>query len=157
MASPRTITNPSSADGSVEQAQAQRLTAAEVPSITGLRLKPHGAGAKLVNISASGLLTECTSRVKIGSTVAVLFEGDFPVQSIVGRIVRSEVASMGRDGVLRYHVAIAFNQPLAADVLPASTPAPAASAPANPLDAPDPIAAIAASVAPAPVAVRNRW
>ncbi|OFW30128.1 MAG: hypothetical protein A3H97_24490 [Acidobacteria bacterium RIFCSPLOWO2_02_FULL_65_29] len=157
MASPRSVTNPSPADGSVEQGQAPRLTAAEVPSITGMRLKPHGAGAKLVNISASGLLTECTSRVKIGSTVAVLFEGSFPVQSVVGRIVRSEVASMGRDGVLRYHVAIAFNQPLAVDVLPASTPAPSASAPPNPLDAPDPIAAIAASVARAPAAVRNRW
>ena len=148
---------PALQDAAFEQNNASRVSAADVPSITGVRLKPHGADAKLVNISTTGMLTECRSRVKVGSTVAVLLEGTFPVTSVVGRIVRCEVAAMGRDGVLRYHVAIAFNQPLAPETLPGAASAPALPAPINPLDAPDPISALAAFAAPAPVVVRNRW
>jgi hypothetical protein len=151
--------SPNADDGPLEQPNAPRLLASDVPSITGVRLKPHGTDAKLVNISTTGMLTECNSRVKVGSTVAVLFEGTFSVPSAVGRIARCEVSAMGRDGVLRYHVAIAFNQPLPPDALPmAATPAtPAGGAAEHPLDAKDPIAAIAAKVSPAPAAVRNRW
>lgn len=152
--SPRTSTPPPD-DPQADQVNSTRLQASEVPSITGVRLKPHGADAKMVNISLTGMLTECTARVKVGSTVAVLFEGSFAVESVVGRIVRCEVSAMGRDGVLRYHVAIAFTQPLSPEMLPAL----AQSSPAkteHPLDAKDPIAAIAAAAA-APAAVRNRW
>jgi hypothetical protein len=152
--SPRT-SNPPPDDPQADQINATRLQASEVPAITGVRLKPHGADAKLVNISLTGMLTECTSRVKVGSTVAVLFEGSFAVESVVGRIVRCEVSAMGRDGVLRYHVAIAFTQPLSPEMLPGLTQQPPGTA-ENPLDAKDPIAAIAAaSATPAPV--RNRW
>jgi PilZ domain-containing protein len=152
--SPRT-SNPPPDDPQADQVNSTRLQASEVPSITGVRLKPHGADAKMVNISLTGMLTECTSRVKVGSTVAVLFEGSFAVESVVGRIVRCEVSAMGRDGVLRYHVAIAFTQPLSPEMLPALPPQPPANA-ENPLDARDPIAAIAAAAA-APASVRNRW
>jgi PilZ domain len=138
-----------------DQVNSTRLQASEVPSITGVRLKPHGADAKMVNISLTGMLTECTARVKVGSTVAVLFEGTFAAQSVVGRIVRCEVSAMGRDGVLRYHVAIAFTQALSPELLPQLGQA-APSSTEHPLDAKDPIAAIAAASA-APVAVRNRW
>jgi PilZ domain-containing protein len=155
---PGAVPQPPPVDDPFDSSNAPRLLASEVPAITGVRLKPHSAGAVLVNISTSGMLTECTSRLKVGSTVAVLFEGTFPVESVVGRIVRCEVSAMGRDSVLRYHIAIAFTQPIAADALPVSSPPPAtAAAPLNPLDARDPIAAIAARVAPAPVAARNRW
>jgi len=152
--SPRT-SNPPPDDPQADQVNSTRLQASEVPSITGVRLKPHGADAKMVNISLTGMLTECTSRVKVGSTVAVLFEGSFAVESVVGRIVRCEVSAMGRDGVLRYHVAIAFTQPLAPEMLPA-LPQQSPGKAENPLDAKDPIAAIAAAAA-APASVRNRW
>ena len=157
--SKRAVAIPPFVDDAADQNNATRLTASAVPSITGLRLKPHGASAKLVNISTTGMLTECPSRLKVGSTVAVLFEGSFPVESIVGRIARCEVSATGRDGALQYHVAIAFNQPLALDALSPSAPAHIAAerAPVNPLDAPDPIAALAAASAPAPAPVRNRW
>lgn len=152
--SPRT-SNPPPDDSQADQVNSTRLSASEVPAITGVRLKPHGADAKMVNISLTGMLTECTARVKVGSTTAVLFEGTFAVESVVGRIVRCEVSAMGRDGVLRYHVAIAFTQPLSPEMLPALAQQSAAKT-ENPLDAKDPLAAIAAAAA-APVALRNRW
>src|SRR2546428_1470134 len=92
--------------------KAPRIPAAQVPSITGLRLSPHGADAKLVNISTSGLLAECASRLKVGSTVAVLFEGTFTESTVVGRIARCEVSTMGKDGVLRFFIGIDFNKPI---------------------------------------------
>lgn len=148
---------PAADDTAFEQPNAPRVAASDMPSITGVRLKPQGAGAKLVNISTSGMLTECTSRLKVGSTVAVLFEGTFAVPSVVGRIARCEVSAMGRDAVLRYHVAIAFNQPIPIDALPGSAPV-ADAAPVTPVDDMDSIAAVAVAGAPAPVtAVRNRW
>jgi hypothetical protein len=123
-----------------------------VPSITGLRLSPHGVEAKLVDISTTGLLAECTSRLKVGSSVAVLFEGTFSTNSIVGRIARCAVASMGKDGVLRYHVGISFNKPIHLDPEP-EVAAPVAAAPAG---APEPDIPVAVPVV-AHVAVRNRW
>lgn len=152
--SPRT-SNPPPDDPQSDPLNSTRLQASEVPSITGVRLKPHGADAKMVNISLTGMLTECTSRVKVGSTVAVLFEGSFAVESVVGRIVRCEVSAMGRDGVLRYHVAIAFTQPLAPEMLPGlAQQAPGKAE--HPPDRKDPIAAAGSAAAPS-APVRNRW
>lgn len=148
---PRAAVETSHSDAS-EKRSAARRPASQVPSITGLRLSPHGAEAKLVDISTSGLLAECTSRLKVGSSVAVLFEGTFSSTSVVGRIARCAVAAMGRDGMLRYHVGISFNKPI---VLPDEPEPPApqeAVAGANtPTEAPAP------QPVPVPAAVRNRW
>jgi hypothetical protein len=138
-----------------EKRSAIRRPASQVPSITGLRLSPHGAEAKLVDISSSGLLAECTSRLKVGSSVAVLFEGTFSSTSVVGRIARCAVAAMGRDGVLRYHVGISFNKPI---VLPDDPEVPAAVQESAPGAATASVESPAPQPAPAPVAaVRNRW
>jgi hypothetical protein len=135
-----------------EKRSAARRPASQVPSITGLRLSPHGAEAKLVDISASGLLAECTSRLKVGSSVAVLFEGTFSATSVVGRIARCSVAAMGRDGVLRYHVGISFNKPIALPEEPE---------PATPQEALAGATTQAETTAPqavaVPAAIRNRW
>jgi len=155
---------PAEAAAPQEEVSAPRIPASQVPDITGLRLSPHGADATLINISTSGLLAECSSRLKVGSTVAVLFEGNFSESSVVGRIARCEVSTMGKDGVLRYHLGIDFNKPINLDkyIAPAdATAAPGeathAAAPAHtesarprPVPVPSPAAA-------APVAVRNRW
>jgi hypothetical protein len=103
---------------------------ASVPGITGLRLYPHRASAQLVNISTSGLLAESTAKVTVGSAVTVGFEGGFTPSTAPGRIVRCEVAAMGRDGMLRYHVAIEFDKPLALDGA-AEPPAPPMPSPAR--------------------------
>jgi hypothetical protein len=143
-----------------ETSVAPRLPASQVPSITGLRLSPHGADATLVNISTSGLLAECASRLKVGSTVAVLFEGTFTESTVVGRIARCEVSKMGKDGVLRYFIGIDFNKPIDLG-LPAAAPAqPASLQPAQPVaakpEAPRP-RPVAVPPPPAPAPIRNRW
>jgi hypothetical protein len=102
-----------------------RLSA--VPGITGLRLYPHRASAQLVNISTSGLLAESTAKVTVGSAVTVGFEGGFTPSTAPGRIVRCEVAAMGKDGMLRYHIAIEFDNPIPLEGASEPPPVPSSS------------------------------
>ncbi len=108
-----------------------RVTSTDVPGITGVRFLPARTQAVLVNISPSGLLAESVAKYQVGSTAIVLFEGGFTPSTVSGRVVRCEVAVMGRDGVLHYHIGIEFDSPLDLGVGAASTPAPAASAVRN--------------------------
>jgi hypothetical protein len=94
-------------------AHPDRRPATSVPNITGLQLLPGGGEATLVNISPTGLLAESASRLQVGSSVKILFEGGFSPASVAGRVARCEVAAMGRDGLLRYHIAVEFDSPLA--------------------------------------------
>jgi PilZ domain len=135
-----------------ENRTAPRRPASAVPSITGLRISPHGADAVLINISETGLLAECSERLKPGSAVTAVFEGTFAPNSMEGRVARTAVSSMGKNGRLRYHVGIEFAKKLPLEPLaPAAieTPAPSLAAAAAPV-------APAALVQPAPI-VRNRW
>jgi hypothetical protein len=138
--------------------QAVRVPASQVPSIKGLRFSPHGADATLVNISTSGLLAECASRLKVGSTVAVLFEGTFTESTAVGRIARCEVSTMGRDGVLRYFIGVDFNKPIDLGFVPAPVTSDAAPGPQLAIVKPDLARPRALAMVPAaPPPVRNRW
>src|SRR5215813_8245768 len=76
------------ADSGIEKRNAPRYPASEIPSITGLRMSPHGAEASLVNLSTTGLLAECAVRLKTGSTVTVQFEGTFTPATVHGRVAR---------------------------------------------------------------------
>jgi PilZ domain-containing protein len=148
----RLVPDSATAAVAVENRCAPRLLAAQVPSITALRLSPHGVGAILVNISASGLLAECTVRLKTGSAVTVLFEGDFSPASVPSRVNRCAVSAMGSDGLLRYHIGIAFNALIALDDALAREPARA--------EKPSAVAESGAPVpasTPVPSGVRNRW
>jgi len=144
-----------------ENRTAARRPASAFPEITGLRFSPHGVEATLVNISASGLLAECDQQIKPGSVVTVAFAGTFDPKSTEGRVARCVVSAMGKGGRLRYHVGVAFRQPIriADDTAAAAPPAPAAQAAAAQAAAPSsaPAAAMAASVAAPPAVVRNRW
>lgn len=129
----------------------------QAPGITGLRLSPYGADATLVNISASGVLAECALRLKVDSAVQVVFEGEFAVKSAAGRITRCEVAGMGSDGLIRYHVGIAFNEPI-----PFDAPAAAAGAAAAPVEPPSPpqptpTPVVRPHTSPAQPVLRNQW
>jgi hypothetical protein len=148
----RLVPDSPSAAVAVEHRCAPRLLASQVPSITGLRLSPHGAGAIVVNISGSGLLAECTVRLKTGSAVTVLFEGDFSPASVASRVARCAVSAMGSDGLLRYHIGIAFNASIALDDALAREPARAEKLPAFAESG-----AAAPVSAPVPSDVRNRW
>jgi PilZ domain len=110
--------------GGEENREAPRRPASAVPAITGVRISPHGVEATLVNISESGVLTECGERLKPGSAVTVVFEGTFTPRSVEGRVARNTVSSMGKDGRLRYHVGIAFTKTISLG--------PDESAPGNP-------------------------
>jgi hypothetical protein len=141
----------------IEHRCAPRRDAREVPAITGVRLKPHGADAVLVNISSSGILVECSSRIKPGTSVIVVFEGGFQPAQVEGRVARSSVAIMHKNGALGYHTGIAFNRPITlAEPAPTETAAKAVS-PQPAMELPRASAAAAAAAAapvPAPV---NRW
>jgi hypothetical protein len=109
-----------------------RLDRTVVPGITGLRFLPERTAATLVNISPSGLLVETAEKYRVGSETSILFEGGFTPSTASGRVVRCEVAVMGRDGVLRYHIAIEFDSPLdLGDAVEESAPAPVSAAARN--------------------------
>lgn len=128
-----------------ENRTARRLPASRVPSITGVRLSPHGAETTLINISAHGLLVESDRRLKPQSDVKVLFDGTFEPSSVPSRIVRCAVAGIGQDGTLRYNVGIAFTGPIELD----EASAPVARRPEAPRPGPAP--------APPSTVLRNRW
>jgi hypothetical protein len=153
-----------------EKRNAPRHPASEVPSITGLRMSPHGAEASLVNISTTGLLAECAVRLKTGSTVTVQIEGTFRPSTVQGRVARCSVARVSDTGTLIYHVGLAFSEAItlpeeleraaAAVAVPETPPAPADAAPAPP----EPAAIDSAAALPGtpPVehvrpTLRNRW
>lgn len=102
-----------------------RLDRTVVAGITGLRFLPQRTQATLVNISPSGLLVETAEKYRVGSEASVLFEGGFTPSTASGRVVRCEVAVMGLDGVLRYHIAIEFDAELdLGGAVEGNTPAP---------------------------------
>lgn len=141
------IPRPAESSQRVEGRKApRRLQASDVPSITGVRLRPIGADATLLNISASGVLVECTSRLRLGTAVTVVFEGTFSPSAVGGWIARSSVATVSKNGVLRYAVGIAFQNLIALDPAP-ETVVPASEA------APEPLALVP-SLPPPSV---NRW
>jgi hypothetical protein len=114
---------------------APRRLASAVPSITGLLISPPGAKAKLIDISASGLLAECEVLLKLGQAVTLTFEGTFARRSVEAQVVRSSVAAMMSTGV-RYHVGFTFNTPIALDEKSPSEKGDSRSAPVASADPP---------------------
>jgi PilZ domain-containing protein len=102
----------------------ERRPASAVPSITAVRFMPQDTEARLINISSTGLLAESMGRMGVGTSLEVIFEGGFTPRSAMGRVARCEVAVMGTDALLRYHIAIEFDTPIAfADEAASQTPA----------------------------------
>jgi hypothetical protein len=128
----------------VEGRSAPRLLASSVPTIKGVRLSPFGAEATLLNISTTGVLVECTSRLRLGTAVTAVFEGTFSPSSAEGHVARSSVATVSKNGVLRYHIGIAFNNLITLE----HVPAPAEH---------QPEAMSQGNATPVPPVVRNRW
>ena len=125
---------------------APRLRASDVPTITGVRLKPFGTHATLLNISASGVLVECDRGLRLGTAVTVVFDGTFSTPMIEGLVARSTVSTVAGNGSLRYQVGISFQTRIALDVVdPFREPEP---------ELPPAAASPAAIARPAAV---NRW
>jgi hypothetical protein len=134
---------------SIENRKSDRRDASLVPTITAVRLSPHGAEAKLINISTTGVLVECATRLQPGSSVTVIFEGGFSPSAIDSRVARSAVVAVNKGGGMRYQIGLAFKQPIQLEELP-STPSETV-----PVMIEEPLSEPAAIVAP-PV-LRNRW
>ena len=96
-----------------------------IDGITGLRFLPHNTPASLVNLSPTGLLADSIGKLTVGSAATLAIDGGFSPSTVTGRVVRCEVAAMGRDGQLRYHLAIEFDRPLTVQQEPAIEPPPA--------------------------------
>jgi hypothetical protein len=111
---------------------------ATVADITGLRFGPERTPGALVNISRTGLLGESILRCRVGADIVVVFEGGFEPASVHGRVARCEVAAVGSDGLLRYHVAVEFQSPL-------------------PIEDDDATQEVETAPAARPATVRNRW
>jgi len=126
----------------------RRHLAASFPEISGVRLTPVGGDAVLVNLSSTGVLVECASRVAVGTALTVGFVGSFTPASVVSRVARCEVSGIAGDGSLRFHLGIAFDSRLALDDDDtAAARAPELVASALPVAGPS----------PRPVLLRNRW
>jgi hypothetical protein len=133
---------------------ARRYPASAFPAITGVRLTPLEVAAKLVNLSATGILVECANRPAPGGLLTVHFAGTFVPASVPARVVRCEVAGIAPDGSLRYHLGLAFSERLA---LPDDLEADA-DAQATPAAVPPVVAAAVPATAPASAPIlRNRW
>lgn len=133
---------PSPAD---ERRAATRLPASRVPSITRVRLSPHGVEATLINISTRGVAVECDCRLLPKAEVTVLFDGTFEPSSVASRVARCAVVGLGQDGALRYQVGIAFAGPIQL----VEAPTPVAQSPEAPRLGPAPT--------PPSTVLRNRW
>ncbi len=91
---------------------APRLPPAVVPSITGVRISPGDAPARLVNISWSGVLVECERRLKPGTDVTVHFAGTFQPAQVPSRVARVNVTGIGPTGALTFQIGLAFATPV---------------------------------------------
>jgi PilZ domain-containing protein len=129
---------------SVENRRSPRRAASVVPSITGVRLSPAGGEVVLVNISATGVLVRCMTRLRPDTAVNVVFEGGFSPASVPARIVRSVVAQIDSSGKLWFDLGIAFRKAIALDDV------------SVPIEAPSPAPALR-DMAVAPVPAVNRW
>lgn len=91
----------------------RRHPASAFPEITGVRLAPGWTTATLLNLSGTGILVECGSRLVPGSSLTVHFEGTFTPASIESRVIRCEVTGIAPDGTLRFNLGLAFSPRLA--------------------------------------------
>jgi hypothetical protein len=146
---------------------ARRYAAHSFPEIQGVRLVPQGAAATLVNLSETGVLVECETRLLPGVTTTVEFAGTFTPASIQCRVIRCEIIGIAANGSMGYRIGLAFSTRIAlpnadeADVRPAApVDVPPAAAGAAVVSAPpviSPPAVISAPAVVSPPVLRNRW
>lgn len=98
-----------SSEGGSPVDRAPRVTAAEIGASSLARLLP-GGDAEVINISNTGLRIEGKNRLVVGSTVSIRIRGA-AIKRFDGRIVRSHVSTIHRDGTLSYESAIEFDRP----------------------------------------------
>ena len=86
-----------------------RLAGADLGDSKRARLLP-GGDVDVINLSGTGLLVEGHSRPVVGTTVSIRLQG-CNLTRLDGRIVRSRVSTIHRNGTLSYESAIEFDRP----------------------------------------------
>ena len=89
----------------VERRTAPRLPRHKVPGIGSITLHPREP-AELLNISSTGLLVSCMLRLLPDSTAKFVLRGFDEEVVVTGRVVRSQVLSVGGDKGIAYETAI---------------------------------------------------
>jgi hypothetical protein len=104
---------PAGAQGAGDARRAPRLPASQLGDSTKARLLP-GGDVDVVNLSGTGILVEGRTRPVVGTMVSIRLHGA-NLKRLEGRIVRSRVSTIHRDGTLTYESAIEFDRPHALD------------------------------------------
>src|SRR5215471_14804713 len=86
-----------------------RMTTSELGGPAQARLLPGGE-VDVLNISESGLLVEGRGRPVVGTVVSIRLKGS-RLKKLEGKIIRSRVSTIHRDGTLSYESAIEFDHP----------------------------------------------
>ena len=86
-----------------------RVSAAQIGASPSARLMP-GGDADVINISNTGIRIEGKNRLVVGATVSIRVRGS-AIKRFDGKIVRSHVSTIHRDGSLSYESAIEFDRP----------------------------------------------
>jgi len=106
------LTEPLDEPGSPESGdvhhRAPRVPAAQIGRPRA-RLLP-GGDVDVINISDTGLLVEGKARPGVGTVVTIRIQGSRA--KLEGRIVRSRISTIHRDGTLSYESAIEFDTPM---------------------------------------------
>ena len=93
--------------GIIASQRAPRVNPSEAGSATKARLLPGGE-VDVLNVSETGLLVEGKSRPVVGTIVSIRLKGS-RLRKLDGKIVRSRVSTIHRDGTLSYESAIEFD------------------------------------------------
>jgi hypothetical protein len=89
------------------QDRSSRVPASQIGKLRA-RLLP-GGDVDVINISETGLLVEGKARPGVGTVVTIRIQGSRA--KLEGRIVRSKISTIHRDGTLSYESAIEFDTP----------------------------------------------
>ena len=94
-------------DGGVHE-RSPRVPAAQIGKPRARLLS--GGDVDVINISDTGLLVDGKARPGVGTVVTIRIQGSRA--KLEGRIVRSRISTIHRDGTLSYESAIEFETPL---------------------------------------------
>lgn len=95
-------------DGDANHHRSRRVPAAQIGRPRA-RLLP-GGDVDVINISDTGLLVDGKARPGVGTVVTIRIQGSRA--KLEGRIVRSRISTIHRDGTLSYESAIEFDTPM---------------------------------------------
>lgn len=101
------IDDPGSPGPGAQQDRSPRVPASQIGRPRA-RLLP-GGDVDVINLSETGLLVEGKARPGVGTVVTIRIQGSRA--KLEGRIVRSRISTIHRDGTLSYESAIEFDSP----------------------------------------------